>query len=326
MIRLALIGCGEHSRTSHAIPLARYASHHVNEIQLSAACDLNIERAETFCREYGFLRAYSDLQSMLATESVDACVSVMPMESIVSTAVKLMQLRIPCVIEKPLGTSMAEAETLARVANETQTPHMVSVNRRFMPFLNRARAWTAECGPLQYVRATQVRHLRSEPDFIWSTGIHALDALRYLAGDIISFDCKVTDKPELSASWYEISLQFESGAHGRLEVVPTAGMVEESYELFGEGFRAQIVAGSGTQRSLRCWRNGTLEVEAISDESEPEDLRNGSYEEVVEFVNAMKSGRHPRPSVHDILPSAKICFSIADSTLGPQASSPAVRR
>ena len=93
-------------------------------------------------------------------------------------------------------------------------------------------------------------------------------------------------------------------------------MVEESYELFGEGFRARVVAGSGAQRSLHCWRNGQMELEKHSSNAEPEDLRNGGYDEVVEFVRAIASGVPPRPSIEDILPSARICFAIAESVVG----------
>jgi predicted dehydrogenase len=310
MIRLALLGCGEHSRSSHAAPLARYAQRNPGEIELLAACDLSIDRAREFCREFGFARAYSDAHTMLSSEQADGCVCVMPMERIVEVAVMLLEQNIPCVIEKPLGISSQDAERLAAVARRTGTPHMISVNRRFMPYLNEAKSWAHSVGPLQYVRATQIRHARNESDFIWSTAIHVLDALRHVAGEVSSFQADVLGP---SSIWYVVSLRFDSGTRGLIEVLPTAGMVEESYELFGEGFRARVVAGSGTQRSLQCWRNGQLEIEKHASESEPEDLRNGSYEEVVSFVKALRNGEHPWPSVETILPSARICFAIADS-------------
>ena len=312
MVRLAIVGCGEHSRTSHAAPLARYAAQQPGEIELVAACDLNADRAAEFCQVFGFARAYTEVEKMLATERIDGCVCVMPMEQIVEEAIRLLKRHIPCVIEKPLGTSLAEAEKLARAAQETNTPHMVSVNRRFLPYLNSARSWINEMGPLRYVRATQVRHARSEPDFIWSTAIHVLDALRNIAGEIADFDAEVQRRPEYSAPWYGISLRFETGANGRIEVLPTAGMVEESYELFGEGFRARVTAGSGTQRTLEFWQDGQKVMEAKTSDDEPEDLRNGGYEEVVEFVRALRSGTRPRPEIQDILPSTRICFAIAD--------------
>src|SRR5215213_7045206 len=191
MIRIALAGCGEHSRASHAAPLARYAATHPSEINLVAACDLNREKAAEFCRSFGFARSYEDLNEMLEVEKPDACVSIMPVEKIGEIGIKLLELRMPCVIEKPLGTSVSEIERLASVARQTQTPHMVSVNRRFMPYLNQARSWMQQHGPLRYVRASQVRHMRSEPDFIWSTAIHAIDALRYIAGEVEKFDVTV---------------------------------------------------------------------------------------------------------------------------------------
>jgi predicted dehydrogenase len=313
MIRLALLGCGEHSRFSHATPLARYAAQNPDELELSAVCDLDLGRAQQFANEFGFARAYSDANTMLSNERLDGCVCVMPMNSIVNMAIMLMERKIPCITEKPLGISSAEAEKLALVARQTGTPHMVSVNRRFMPFLNEAKAWASAIGPIKHIRATQVRQGRNESDFIWSTAIHALDALRHLGGEIISFDADINRQSELSALWYGVSLRFESGARGRLEVLPTAGMVEESYELFGEGFRAQVLAGSGPQRSLRCWHEGELRLEKTSSDAEPEDLRNGAYEEVIEFVRALKTGTSPRPTVEDILPSARICFAIAES-------------
>ena len=319
MIRIALAGCGEHSRSSHATPLARYASLNPGEIQLVAACDLDERKADEFCRSFGFLRPYTDLTQMLNDEKPDACVCIMPISHIVEKGIDLLERRIPCVIEKPLGTSLAEIEALAQVALDTQTPHMISVNRRFMPYLNEVRSWFQEVGPPRYVRATQVRHARHEEDFIWSTAIHVLDALRYMVGEIESFHAEKI-RHEGTAVWYLISIQFENATMGQIEILPTSGMVEESYEFFGERFRARVTAGAGTQRTLELWHDNRLVREARSDDSEPEDLRNGSYEEVKEFIGSLSKGNRPYPQIEEILPSARICFAIADSIKNTQTA------
>jgi len=80
----------------------------------------------------------------------------------------------------------------------------------------------------------------------------------------------------------------------------------------GEGCRARVTAGSGTQRSLECWTNGEQVIASHAAEDDPEDLRNGSYQEVEEFVRALQIGSRPKPSIDDILPSARISFAIAD--------------
>src|SRR5690349_1626507 len=112
MIRIALVGCGEHSEGSHAAPLKRYAVEHTGALTLAAACDLNVARAEEFCRRFGFARAYSDLETLLSEETVDACVTVMPVERIAEVSARLLERGVPCVIEKPLGASLAEVEGL----------------------------------------------------------------------------------------------------------------------------------------------------------------------------------------------------------------------
>jgi predicted dehydrogenase len=73
---------------------------------------------------------------------------------------------------------------------------------------------------------------------------------------------------------------------------------------------------------LHCWRGGQLELEEYASSDEPEDLHNGGYDEVVEFVRALKDGTRPRPTVEDILPSARICFSIAEAVARQVESKP----
>jgi predicted dehydrogenase len=188
---------------------------------------------------------------------------------------------------------------------------MVSVNRRFLPYLNRAAEWATSQGELRYVRATIARTGRLEPDFVWSTAVHAVDALRHVAGEVRGFEAQVVRRGAFAPAWYAISLGFEDGVVGRIDVLPTAGFVEETYELFCEGLSARVVCDTGSQRSLWLWRDGALEAEAHVAGDEPEHLRNGSYEELVEFVHALREGRQPRPTIDAVLPSVRLCFAVA---------------
>src|SRR5215472_3397885 len=106
MIRIGLIGCGAHAESGHAIPLARYKAAHPDEIQLAAVCDLHIERAFHFSRKYGFVAAYRNVDEMLSQENLDGCIAVVPPENISELGVKLLNLGMACVVEKPLGASL----------------------------------------------------------------------------------------------------------------------------------------------------------------------------------------------------------------------------
>ncbi|NOY82273.1 MAG: Gfo/Idh/MocA family oxidoreductase [Kiritimatiellaeota bacterium] len=316
MIRLALIGCGGHSRQQHAAPLARYAADHPKAVRLVAACDLDRARAERVCDEFGFAHAYSDLNEMLEREHPDGCVCIVPVPSIVELGAELFRRGIPCVIEKPPGVSLEEAESLAEVARATGTPNMVSVNRRFIPLLNRGIAWARDRGPIFRVRVSLLRHGRREPEFVWSTGIHGIDAARHIVGEVAKWEASVHRTPGSATAWYTIRMTFANGCRGVVELAPTAGMVEESYELLGEGWRVQVVSTVWESVTLRCWRDGRLELETASRPDQPVFFNCGAYDEVVEFVGALKAGRSPRPDLEAVLPSARIGFEIAGRSAG----------
>jgi myo-inositol 2-dehydrogenase/D-chiro-inositol 1-dehydrogenase len=320
MIRLGLIGCGEHSEGGHAVPLARYQATHPGEIELTAACDLNLERAQLFCRQHGFLNPYRDVNEMLARHRLDGCIAVVPLHRISELGIKLLTQGIPCVVEKPLGASLAEGTALLAAAQATNTLNMVSVNRRFMPFLNQALEWTRAAGSLRYVRCVMLRHERREPEFLWATAVHAIDAMRYIAGQVSDAKIHVLGKGEAAVAWYSIDLSFASGVSGRLDVLPTSGMLEETYELIGEGFRAVVTCPFGPERGVRCFSENRLALAEPAPGNPPEDVLNGCYDEAAEFIRALTRKEPARPSIEDVFPSIELCWRMA-KTLEENASS-----
>ena len=312
-IRLALIGCGEHAETGHAIPLARYQSEHPQAIALVAACDIRIERAQRFGQQYGFKASYGNIDEMLSREEIDGCIAVVPPERISETGILLLNRHIPCVVEKPLGSVLAEVEELVKKAAESGTPNMASVNRRFMPSLNRALDWARNAGSVRYVRCTLARHARSEREFIWATAVHAVDTLRYIAGEVEAFEYRVITGG--TAAWYAIDLYFQSGVEGRIDVLPTAGMVEETYALSGEGFHISVTCPFGRRRGWLAYREGALVNEEWASSDAPEDLLNGCYDETAAFIGALRDRSDPKPSIVDVAPSVKLCMSIASQQM-----------
>lgn len=319
MIRLGLIGCGEHAESGHAVPLARYKAAHPGEIELTAACDLNLERAQRFCRQHGFLNSYRDVNEMMERHKLDGCVAVVPVERISALGIKLLAQAVPCVVEKPLGASLAEGKTLLAAAQAANTLNMVSVNRRFMPFLNRALEWTRTAGSLRYVRCVMSRYDRREPEFLWATAVHAIDAMRYIAGQVSDASIHVLGQGVAATEWYSIDLNFTSGVSGRLDVLPTAGMLEETYELIGEGFRAVVTCPFGPERGVRCFRENRLVLADAASGNMPEDELNGCYDEAAQFIRALTRREPAIPSIEEVFPSVELCWKLA-KTLEENAS------
>ncbi|MGH9495427.1 MAG: Gfo/Idh/MocA family protein [Candidatus Sulfotelmatobacter sp.] len=310
MVRLGLIGCGEHSEIGHVLPLARYRKTHPHEIALTAACDLQLARAELFRTKYGFERTYIDVDEMLAREKLDGCIIVVPSGQISALGIKLLKTGIPCVVEKPLGSTLAEVQALREAAETTGTPNMVSVNRRFMPFLNAALEWTRSVGTIQYVHCTMARHARIEPQFIWETAVHSVDSLRYICGEVGGFSVRRLNEAQAGAA-YGIDLTFKNESAGRIDVLPTAGMVEETYDLFGEKFRVTVTSPFGPQRGWRALHKGKVVKEEAVTADMPEDEVFGFYAEASALVYALGKGKKLEPTIADVAPSVELCMAVA---------------
>ena len=186
---------------------------------------------------------------------------------------------------------------------------MVSMNRRFDPAL---RAGMNRWGdrPIEYLRGTIVRVDRREPDFVYGTAIHPLDAMRAIAGDVA--DWLASDRMVGGVRWFVVQLRFQSGAQGTLEVLPTAGSMAESYEIAGSKVRAVIGVGGPDSGQVRCWENGELVLEDEPARDLPGFVRNGAYDETIAFIRALQEGRAPYPSPADVLQSVELCQRIQE--------------
>ena len=124
--------------------------------------------------------------------------------------------------EKPLATSLGDAEAMVDAATARGVPMVVTYNRRWLPLWRRVRELihNGTIGDLVCLRI-------AAPNRLYSIGSHALDLMRYLAGDpslITSLalpQLAETNEPAAAAMF-----TFPSGAYGILQVT---------------GFRAQLV-------------------------------------------------------------------------------------
>ena len=307
MIKLVVIGAGEHSRQNHLSALNRYHLNHPGEVSLSALCDLRRDQVESARQQFGFERCYTDIDEMLAHESPDGCIAITPVPVTGQVIMRLITEGIPLLMEKPPGASLKEAEAINDQVKRSGVPVMVSMNRRFAPVIEYARS-AVNGRRIERIRATMLRTGRIEPEFFYGTGMHALDAMRHLAGDISDTTAR-SHKVE-GVRWYSVEMDFITGARGHLEVMPTCGCVSEQYELLGHDYRVQarfMGDGSGT---VTRWENGTIETTNLLSDEPPAFVENGAYDETVEFIASIREKRPPRPSPEMVLQSVEVCERI----------------
>jgi predicted dehydrogenase len=310
-VRLAAIGGGNHSRKNHLPSLARYVAEHPGEVELAAFCDLDPEVAGNACSEYGFSKSYTNVEEMLSAEDLDGCVSVTPIPVTAAVANQVIAAGVPVLMEKPPGSTPEEVKEICELTSGPDARAMVSMNRRFDPSVSASCAWRGD-RPLEYVRGVMLRHNRKEETFFLDTAIHSLDAIRHIAGDIADYSAAARRLD--GVRWYSVRLEFESGALGILEVMPSCGTRAERYEMLGTGYRVRASVGETDSGEYTAWENGEQVLHDEPARGMPGFVRNGTFAETVEFISALKEDRAPFPAPAQVRQSVDICRQIQYET------------
>ena len=104
-------------------------------------------------REGGIPATYAALDEMLDRERPDGVIVCPTFDQIFPVAKALAPRRIPALLEKPTGMSLAEFNELCRLVAEYRAPQMVGLNRRHYSVVNRA---VADAGGPAAVRAVMI--------------------------------------------------------------------------------------------------------------------------------------------------------------------------
>jgi predicted dehydrogenase len=310
MLIIVVLGAGSHSRAFHGPALKAQRDAHPDRFRLAAVCDLDAARAAAYAADFGFERTYCDFPAMLDKEKPGAVVAVTPMALTLPIASQILRAGIPVLVEKPPGVNSRQAEELVAVARQTATPHMVSFNRRFSPAILKAKAWLAERTPTRPVRllcARMLRHKRREENFVAHTGIHLTDTVLSLTGRPSSVAARRIATGNEASHLYQARLGLAGGAGAEMLFASAVGMLEETYDLFGEDYRIRIEWLSG---QVEAWEGGKS---VFSWRPAPEDSPvyvNGTMEETRVFLEGVEAGRVMQPTLADALESFRVAETI----------------
>ena len=129
-IRVGYIGCGSHSRRN-VLPALKFAS-----VELIAICDLSLERAAAYAKEFGFERHYGNHIDMIEKENLDAVFIVTSYDF--KARPKYPALAIDCLkrglhvwVEKPPSASVAELLEVKDTAAKMNKQFVVGFKKMF---------------------------------------------------------------------------------------------------------------------------------------------------------------------------------------------------
>jgi predicted dehydrogenase len=280
LLRIGVLGCGPVSQFAHfdACRKARNA-------ELYAICDVSDDLLTRMAAVHSPHITYRDYGEMLADPQVEAIIIATSDEFHVPLCAQAVDAGKHVLVEKPLGVSIEECESLRDQLRPTRLVLQIGNNRRFDPGMTFAwRFIQDELGELMAIKAwyhdsihrytmtdnlqpipiTSPRAKRPLGDpkadkrryFLLAHGSHLVDTMRFLGGDVLGAQARLVHK--FGAFCWFASVDLAGGAVGHLDLtISVRGDFEEGFRVYGE-------YGSVTGRLYLPWYHKSGEVECFS--------------------------------------------------------------
>jgi predicted dehydrogenase len=185
----ALVGAGLFGER-HA---QAYSRHH--QVDFAWVCDLDEARARRIAETYGARRWTTRLDEVLADAGVAAVSVATPDPAHRSVAVACAEAGKHMLIEKPLATSVADAEAIVAAVERAGVKVMVDFHNRVNPPFVAAREALArgDLGSPSYVYARLSNTVAVPQDMLrwsgassalWFLGSHMVDIVGWILGDV----------------------------------------------------------------------------------------------------------------------------------------------
>jgi predicted dehydrogenase len=232
MYRAAIVGCTGIGR-EHAAGLAGLAN-----VALVAACDLDADAAESFREDmsdfWDDIEVYSSHRAMLAEQTLDV-VTVATGDNahatIVVDAARAGVRGIFC--EKPLATSIGDADRMIAATQHAGTILSVDHTRRWQPLWKRAHERVTQDGAIGAVRSV-IGALNGPRAMLFRNGTHLIDAICWFAGG----------SPDWVFAHLEDGYEHYGAYAGDGGHVPATEPAASGYVHFDNGVRGFYTAGS----------------------------------------------------------------------------------
>jgi predicted dehydrogenase len=325
-IRIAVIGCGNHSRGALQPALAR-----LPHFDYVAACDLEEAVAADCARRYGAGSVHTDYRRMLDEVAPEAVLVVGPPQLHLEAGLEAAARGIHLFVEKPSAPDLAGAEALAEAFRAAGKVGAVGLFWRHAEAFQRAARMAAdpEFGETLlfdglYLSPGPRVALWGAPDvaysFLTDQAIHAVDAMRFLMGDVDELSARVGDGPD-GALGFAVSMRYASGAAGSLAVTSFTNAFSSRFTMHGSAGASLEITDADALRLLArpvlpASRGGYVDqnqAEWRQGWSYAGHLRPGYMEELVAFARAIRDGFPASASLDDAAAALRICVAILDS-------------
>ncbi len=312
-IHLAFVGSGNWARKYHFPSLAYLAQRSTSnttedlgvDLYLRGIYSLDPEIAAGVATETGFERVYPSLNALLDDEAVDAIAVAVTPSALASVLRRVVTKGVPIFSEKPPGVNTQEAKDLSDLVT---VPNVLAFNRRFIPLNSTFKSLVENLEEIYYIEGSFYRHQRVDETFMIGTGIHWINFMEYLFGEIQDVNVERFPNPSNNTVNRIAQLTFSNRLRGQLKVFQCAGAQVERIEvhsasrsltLFGPLWEqpGRIIIHEGAQETI---------IDPEATDPLPEIIRLGIVGEYVEFLTKACAGLPTRSNFKNAVNSMRV--------------------
>jgi len=274
-------------------------------VKLVAVADASAERADEIAARYG-ARAVEDFREMLG--EVDAVSIVTPTSTHYEVALECLKAGKHLLIEKPITATVPEADSLIEEADKRGAVIQVGHLERYNPALVSLLGLIKEPVFIESERIAPFVHRALDVDVTIDLMIHDIDIVMSILGvagvkEVRVAGAKVlTERFDLAKAWVE----FEGGVTALITGSRISRIKQRILKIYQK--YSFLMLDYQKMRIRRFYRSGdSIEGETIKVEGR-EPLR----EELVDFIDCLRTGRRPLVTAVDGRNALQVALEITN--------------
>jgi predicted dehydrogenase len=256
-LRVGVLGCGPIAQAAHFESCTK-----ARNADLYAICDVADDLRDRMAATHAPTVSYNDYDKMLADPQLEAVIIATSDAFHVSATLRALAAGKHVLCEKPLATSVEEAESVRAAVRASGCVLQVGHMKRYDAGLQAAKtfidgpmgqlvalkAWycdnthryamTDAVQPLM-VTSKNARKPSENPKadldryYMLAHGSHLVDTARYFAGELVAVDARLLNRAGMRC-WF-VDVEFANGVLGHLDLTVAVRMDwHEGFQIYGE--------------------------------------------------------------------------------------------
>lgn len=305
-LKTAVVGAG-HLGTYHAEKF-----YNIENSDLVAICDPDTEKAKTLAEKYS-CEAFGDYKEI--TDKVDAVLIAAPTPFHFEIAKHFIENGKHVLIEKPITTTVEEAEKLCELASEKKVILQVGHVERFNPALVSAKKQLKEPLFIECHRLAPFKPRSTDVDVVLDLMIHDIDVIMSLTNSpVTSVSAVGTPVITKHVDIANARIEFESGAVANITASRVSQSAKRKFRVFQETQYLSIDFGTGELNLTTKTGEWENFEEDMPLEFEAWELEGGDalMSEDQSFVDCALKGEAPVVTGEQALVAMKVAEQVRD--------------